>query len=227
MNLKAALALSVGGDLAHLSEVARQLAWLGLEVELGGRLIWGPVRILGKGTNGVVVLCRSPHGDIYACKIRRGDAQRPHLLEEARYLKMANGVGVGPRLYAYTKDVLVMEYMKGTPVAEWWSRADPMMKRAFVEDLLRQARALDAIGLSHGELSRPGDHILASDEGKAVILDFESASLGRARNVTQVANMLRALGLPQPVDALRRYAERLDDRSFEEVLTFFLDELNR
>lgn len=225
MNLKTALALSIGGDLGHLSEVARQLTWLGLEVELGGDLTWGPVKMLGKGTNSVVVACRSRYGDIYACKIRRGDAQRPNLLDEARYLRLANSVGVGPRLYAYTKDVLVMELVKGASVVKWWSVASPSSRRAFVEDLLRQARALDSIGLTHGELSRPGDHILASENGDAVILDFESARLGRPQNVTQVSNMLRSLGLRPPLQALRRYDERKDDESFEEVLRSFLSQL--
>lgn len=227
MNLKIALALSIGGDLGHLSDVARQLAWLGLEVELSGELIWGPVRIIGKGTNGVVVACRSKHGDVYACKIRRGDAQRSQLLDEARYLRLANSVGVGPRLYAYTRDVLVMELVRGTPIAEWWTRADVKSKKAFVEDVLRQARALDSIGISHGELSRPGNHVLASDEGRAVILDFESARFGRPQNVTQVANMLRSLGLLPPIYALRRYDEKMDDESFEAVLRSFLGQLER
>jgi len=227
MKLREALALAIGGDLAHLAEVAMQLSSLGLRAELGGGVMWGPVRLLGKGNNGVVVLCRSAYGDVYACKIRRGDAQRPHLLDEARYLQMANRAGVGPRLYAYTRDVLVMEYVEGVPVAEWWRAAGVEERAGLVADLLRQARALDLAGVSHGELSRPGRHVLVVRGGRAVILDFESARLGKAQNVTQVANLLRALGLSPPLEALRRYADRRDDRSFDELLSSFLGQLKR
>ncbi|MGC8583349.1 MAG: RIO1 family regulatory kinase/ATPase [Thermoproteus sp.] len=226
MKLREALALAIGGDLAHLAEVARQLSSLGVRVELGGGVMWGPARLLGKGNNGVVVFCRSTHGDIYACKIRRGDAQRPHLLDEARYLQIANGVGVGPKLYAYTRDVLVMEYVEGTPVADWWGAAGAEERARFVADLLRQARALDLAGISHGELSRPGKHVLVAGGGRAVILDFESARPG-AQNVTQAANLLRALGLTPPLEALRRYAERRDDSAFNELLSSLLGQLKR
>lgn len=225
MHLRVASVLAIGGDLAHLSKISAQLALLGLDVELGGGTMWGDVRILGKGTNGVVVFCRSKYGDLYACKIRRGDAQRPHLLDEARYLLAANEVGVGPRLYAYTRDVLVMEYIEGTPIERWWREASPQKRRDLAADLLRQARALDKIGLSHGELSRPGEHVLVSKGGKAVILDFESARFGKARNVTQVANMFRSLGLPLPLELLKRYSERQDDESFNEVLSSLLGQL--
>ncbi|MEL9991138.1 MAG: RIO1 family regulatory kinase/ATPase [Thermoproteus sp.] len=222
MHLRVASVLAIGGDLAHLSKISAQLALLGLDVELGGGTIWGDMRILGKGTNGIVVFCRSKYGDLYACKIRRGDSQRPHLLDEARYLLAANSVGVGPRLYAYTRDILVMEYVEGAPLERWWRGAAPPERRSLAADLLRQARALDKIGLSHGELSRLGEHVLVSRGGKAVILDFESARFGKARNVTQVANMLRQLGLSPPLEPLRRYSERQDDESFNEVLSSLL-----
>ena len=52
-------------------------------------------------------------GDLVALKIRRADADRPSMHEEARLLRLANSVNVGPRLVAATKDFLVMELAFG------------------------------------------------------------------------------------------------------------------
>lgn len=221
MLLKEALALSIGGDLRHLRQVAAQLSYLGASVRLEGPLRWGPALLLGKGNNSVIVLCEVA-GSIYACKIRRGDAQRPSLIHEARLLRMANEVGVGPRLYAFTRDVLVMEYIRGVPMASWWREADVNLKAEAAVALLRQARALDKIGLSHNELARPGEHVLMAG-GAPVIIDFESATLGKARNVLQVLNLLRTLGVETPLELARRYSREQSDEAFNDIVHFLLN----
>lgn len=227
MRLEVALALAIGGDLRHLAEVARQLDYLGLEVELGGPVVWGNAEILGKGANGVVVLCRRVQGGgRLACKIRRGDAQRSDLLMEAFFLSLANGVSVGPKLFAYSKDVIAMEYVEGVPLAAWWRSADPKSKSLVLSRLLDQAFALDELGLAHAELSRPGEHVVVVGD-KPVILDFESARFGTARNVPQVANMSRALGLSPPLDLLRAYKSAPSRQLLEDIKRSLLSQLER
>ncbi|MFB6491483.1 MAG: RIO1 family regulatory kinase/ATPase [Thermoproteus sp. AZ2] len=220
MRLEVALALTIGGDLRHATRVWRQLEDLGLAVELGGSIAWGEARVLGKGNNSVVLLCRDVRGRRLACKIRRGDAQRPSLLDEAFYLSLANQVSVGPRLIAYSRDVIAMEYVDGVPIPSWWASASRGERISVARQLLEQAFALDELGLSHGELSRPGDHVLIRG-GKPVIIDFESASLSRrSRNVLQVANMLRALGLSIPLDVLKKYGEAPSREALEAIELF-------
>lgn len=217
MRLEVALALTIGGDIRHAMSVWRQLEDLGLAVELGGPVAWGEARILGKGNNSVVLLCQDARGRRLACKIRRGDAQRPTLLDEAFYLSLANQVSVGPRLVAYSRDVIAMEYIEGVSLPSWWSSASRDERISVARQLLEQAFALDELGLSHGELSRPGDHVIIRG-GRPVIIDFESASLSRrSRNVLQVANMLRALGLPIPLDVLRKYGEAPSREALESI----------
>lgn len=171
-------------------EAARRLVELALlgvdELVFEGRVeLWG-LRVVAKGTVGIVVRGRRLGVDV-AVKVRRLDANRGSLLEEAEKLRLANSVGVGPRLLAASKNFLVWKYVEGTPLEEWGLGASEGELRAVVEGLIRQALALDGIGLVHQELSRLGDHVLVTPGPSVVIFDFETASLASRRsNVTQV-----------------------------------------
>jgi len=219
------LASTLGGGLTHAVEVYRQLRELELELLPGGALLHNGVYVVGKGTNSVVFRCKPRVGNLQlACKIRRGDSTRPSLALEGQYLHLANTVGVGPRLYTYSKDVLAYRFINGMDITTWWKSATPEKRRSFVQDLLIQAFLLDEIGLSHNELARLRDHVLV-EEDKPIIMDFESASLGKSRNVTQVANGLSHLGLKPPLEALRRYKATPCKDSFTEVLLGLLSQL--
>ncbi|MEM1810119.1 MAG: hypothetical protein QXP94_04875 [Thermofilaceae archaeon] len=147
--------------------------------------LWG-LRVIAKGTVGIVVKGRWMGVDV-AVKVRRLDANRPSLLGEAEKLRLANKVGVGPRLLAASRNFLVWKYIEGALLEDWGLKASEEELKAAVGELIRQALALDKIGLVHQELSRLGDHVLVTPELGVVIFDFETASLVSGRsNVTQV-----------------------------------------
>lgn len=213
------LALTLGGDLRHWIGVYRQLRDLGLTLVEGGDVELNGVRVVGKGTNSVVFLCRPNYGDVLlACKVRRGDSTRQSLAAEGQILHLANLVGVGPRLYVYSRDIVAYHYVDGVFIDEWWRDADREDKRRLVEELLVQAYRLDKAGISHNELSRLSRHVLVS-RGAPVIIDFESASLGGGKNVTQIVSGLSRFGLRPPVEALRVYKRCLCEEAFREVLS--------
>lgn len=225
MDIIALLLLTIGGGVEHVLSVVRQLRDLQLILVEGGSVLLNGVRVIGKGTNSVIFKCRPAIGNVeLACKVRRGDASRPSLASEGQYLHIANSVGVGPRVYTYSRDVIAYFYVDGVPLGTWWAGADAKQKRGVVEELLRQAFKLDASGVSHNELSRLEKHVLV-ERGRPVIIDFESASLGGGNNVTQVANGLMRLGLKPPLDALRRYKRCLCHEAFNDVLSQFLQQL--
>lgn len=153
---------------------------------VGSTLVDG-IPVLGKGCVGIVVqatLDRIP----VALKIRRMDADRPSFFEEGRLLRLANSVDVGPRLFAVTRNFLVMELIDGLPLFRWVDRAG---KRAHVRNVLRgllmDCFRLDAIGLDHGELSHAPRNVLVNSRDRGCIVDFESASTSRrTSNVTSL-----------------------------------------
>ena len=146
------------------------------------------IEILGKGCVGLVTQAIL-EDELVALKVRRLDADRSSMHEEARLLRLANSVGVGPRLITATKNFLVMELFDGLPLFRW---ANSLGKRkesvkTVLSDLLNDCFRLDSIGLDHGELSRAPKNVLVGRDGKGCIVDFESASMvRRMANVTSL-----------------------------------------
>ena len=172
------------------SELEGQLRELGVELISEGPIDLMGLRLIGKGHSSLVYACRVVGlGEIYACKVRRPDSPRPSLIHEAKYLALANTVNVGPRLIKYSKDVIVMELVRGVDIEDFLKVATPQETAAVAYRLLWQGYVLDSIMLAHNELTRLRRHVLVSG-GEPRILDFESASMGIRVNVPQLANAL-------------------------------------
>jgi len=224
-----------GYDEEIIGERISELRNLGIEaVELGGRHLIGATSILGKGHVGIVVAAHMG-GERVALKVRRLDADRPSMMEEASFLEVANGVGVGPNLVASSVNFLVMELVEGEYLVDWVAgleTADTRVLREVLIRVLKAARRLDMAGLDHGELSRADKHIVISS-GVPRLLDFESSSLNRrCRNVTSLGQFLffnqgmagsiaRVIPLPERdalMEALRGYRRAPCDEGFQRLL---------
>ena len=77
-------------------------------ISLIGPTTLGNLAILGKGYVGVVVLAKKGSKQV-ALKIRRTDSQRNEMKTEGVLLKLVNSVNVGPKMFAASKNFLVME----------------------------------------------------------------------------------------------------------------------
>jgi putative serine/threonine protein kinase len=149
--------------------------------------------VLGKGFVGIVVVARM-NGERIAIKIRRTDANRDNLLQEAHLLSIANSVEVAPKLINASKNFLLMQFIDGELLPNWLStnKEEATVKRV-LRQVLKQCFRLDQIGLDHGELSKAPKHILVDKAQKPFIVDFETASVGRrAANVTALCQYLFA-----------------------------------
>jgi len=157
-------------------QTLRELEKLGVELVEQGDTVLNGVRVLGKGTRGIVV-CGVHRGLPVAVKIRRCDSPRASMLHEAQMLRLANTVGVGTRLICASENIIVMERVVGVPLKRHTKLSDNQLASC-IEDSLQQAARLDRIGLDHGELSRAHSHVYHTDSG-AKIIDFDSASTSR------------------------------------------------
>lgn len=199
-------------------------------VEEGDTEVRG-IRVVGKGTSSIVVRGRLFDGRDVAVKIRRTDSRRDSLIREAIVLKAANEVGVGPTLYAYSKNFIVREYVAGVPIRVFVKRNCGEPFRIILTKLARQLALLDRIGLAHNELNRFEDHVLVYErELVPVIIDFESATFNpRRSNLTQFFSFLlkdgqkfdvvRCADVRLPPDSLRGLLRRYKvDRDLESFL---------
>jgi putative serine/threonine protein kinase len=162
----------------------------------GGKTTINGAHVAGKGCVGIVV--KSKAGSKFcALKIRRTDADRKTMDNEARFHKMANSAGVGPILEGQTKNLIAMEYVSGQSIIDWVvgnNKATKSKMRTVATDVLEQCFSLDEAGLDHGELSRLVRHVIISD--RPYIIDFESASTTRKTcNVTAAAQSIFLYGI--------------------------------
>ena len=137
------------------------------------------LKILGKGYVGVVILAKIKN-NIFAVKIRRVDAPRKRMQDEAKLQKIANSVNIGPKLIQTSKNFLVMEYIVGDKIINWAKKSDTKSSeiRSVINNVLRNCFLLDYVGLDHGELSTIDKHVIVGN-GVNTIIDFESSSTKR------------------------------------------------
>lgn len=179
----------------QLRSRAGELESLGVtRVAFWGQTRIGTLDVLGKGYAGVVVLARR-EGRTVAVKIRRTDSQRGSMAGESGLLRKANGVGVGPRFVAGSRNFLVMEYLDGQRISDWIAgavgrgSAGASEVKGVLAKVLGDCFRLDMAGIDHGELSMISKHVIVGK--KATVIDFESSSTGRrASNVTSAAQAI-------------------------------------
>jgi len=223
----------------ELERRLQEMRTLGVKaIEFSGVRFVLNIPVLGKGCVGIVVAAHTEKGKV-ALKIRRTDANRENMKREAEMLRLANSVGVGPRLFGITENILMMEFVEGTLLPEWvetLSGEDRVVKeriRKVLKEVLEQSRRLDKIGLDHGELSRASRHIMVGPNEEVYILDFETASTKRrTSNVTSVSQFLFVKGdvaeavtkrigrvrREELISALRAYKRSKSNEAFEELL---------
>lgn len=157
-----------------------------------------PEGVAGKGHSSIV-LSGLMGGVKRAIKVRRRDSKRASLYREGLILEKAYRVGASPRPYYYDDDLIVMDYVDGPHLKEALTH-NPLKA---VEEALEAARALDAAGILHLEISRPWKHVKFTGwPGKALIIDYESSS-GGCGNVVKLASGVLSR-FPGGVDLLRR-----------------------
>ena len=192
-------------------------------------------RILGKGCTSVVVLAASSDGEA-ALKIQRTDSNRESCAHEAEILKMANNIGVGPKLLRHTKNLLLMEYIEGTKISSWLLEKTARHNRKAIVQVLRRVLedcySMDNAGIDHGQLNPARKHIIVRSNGTPVIIDFESSSIRRrVANVTSASqylfigsevaeNVCTALSLRRDTikDSLRKYKRKTTRDNFQNLL---------
>ena len=155
-----------------------------IEVFLGERKLQ-LVEKLGKGRSSQIFLVKDGKGKKLVIKMERPDSTRFRMAErESENLGKANKLGIGPKLIASDNErrIILMEFIQGKTFSEWlFSNPKKTTLKLFVQDLLLQAKALDKIGLDHGQLAGKGANILVrtGKKPKPVIIDFEKASSQR------------------------------------------------
>jgi putative serine/threonine protein kinase len=172
------------------------------ELVFEGRAKVGRLGILGLGTVGIVVRARVG-SEVFALKIRRTDANRPDMDQEARVTTFVNRIGVGVPIRAHSRDLILMKLLEYQELHDWLAGlkgpGTRKTARGMIHSVLNQCRKLDILGVDHGQLSNLRKHVVVA-EGIPWIIDFESAGTSRRpKNVTTAAQYLFVGGRVSPL----------------------------
>ena len=202
---------------------------------LTGPTTLGKLAILGKGYVGVVVLAKKGNKQV-ALKNRRTDSQRKDMKNESILLKLVNSVDVGPKMFAVSKNFLVMEYIEGEKISDWVDLlkgvGSTKKLKSTIKKILQDCYKLDRLGFDHGELSNVSKHVIVG-KTKSTLIDFESSSTKRRpSNVTSItqaffigsgiARKTQKIYKNPPkekiIGALKQYKQKKTQESFEQLL---------
>ncbi len=197
---------------------------------------WSEDTLEKKGWRGTVRKARLG-GKIVCVKELRGKIKGTSLEGEWEALKKANEKGIGPKAIEYSKkeETLVMGFAEGKEFREWIKEAGKEEIRERVPEILEQGRALDEIGLDHGQLSWAPKHIIIGE--KVTLIDFERASMKRhAKNLSALFGYLivnpksesarkirEALGVGERerkeiIEGLRAYRKKKGEREYKRLM---------
>jgi putative serine/threonine protein kinase len=157
-------------------------------VILEGNTLLNALRILGKGSEGLVLKVQDIHSKILALKIKRIDSCRTGMQNEFEFYQSINRNNLGPKVFSYTKNALLMEFIEGLSARNWFLKSNMNLDliRKIIINILTQCYTLDKLHIDHGQLNRLDNHVIISHCGsKCTIVDFESAScIRKVNNVT-------------------------------------------
>jgi putative serine/threonine protein kinase len=190
-----------------------------------GKVQLHKINILGKGSVGLVTLVK--YGSRYfVLKIRRTDANRANMYDEVAYQSLANSIGIGPFLVNFSENFILMEFVKGSNIVDWYrskrTANDRVLKCA--ASIIQQCFLLDYLRLDHGQLNRLDRHIIVSRDGRPTIVDFETSST--KRRVCNVTSVSQSIFLHGPLYSRLDGSIRMDRKHIMKCIKDYKRDMN-
>ncbi len=114
---------------------------------------------------------------------------RDRIENEARFLRIINSHGIGPRLLFSGKKYFAYHFIEGDLILDYIEKSSRDAIIAVLRDVMQQMHTLDSLGINKEEMHHPVKHIIVKD--KPVLLDFERARhTQNPHNVTQFCQFI-------------------------------------
>ncbi len=137
-----------------------------------------------KGSRGLIYI--NPERE-YIIKIGKENK----ILNEAKWLKKLNSYNIGPELIKTDKNYVIIEYINGKKILDYFQEADKEQILVIIRDILLQCRILDKLKINKLEMHHPLKHIIINSKNKPILIDFERCHFTkRTKNITQFCQFL-------------------------------------
>ncbi len=184
--------------------------------------------LLGKGKRKLVYKARYRNQDVVV-KIKRTDSTAEPILREVKMLQFLSRKKLAPKVYAWSKNFFIAEYVPGIFLKDWIDYATLDEVKFVLKKVFTWCFALDQLGISKKEMHHPWKHVLI--HGKSIgFIDFERAQHTKdPKNVSQfvqfvflLTKRLKNKGFHVHRAALikkvQHYKKSFDTVAFEEVM---------
>ena len=143
---------------------------------------------------------------VVAIKVKNPDSFALGSVEnESRMLKIVNKKSIGPTFLFSGVGFVVYEFVEGTFLRDVIYSCTKKVKNAIVQQLFKQCKILDGIGVEKGELARPLKNAIIAKKGKLVLIDFERARMREnPKNTRQVLQFIARIGMITKETAIGR-----------------------
>ncbi|MBL7051820.1 MAG: hypothetical protein ISS01_01900 [Nanoarchaeota archaeon] len=157
-------------------------------------------------------------GDVII-KVEREDIQAvERIRNEAKWLKILNEKGIGPKFIKRVNKKLYMEFIDGERILDFSEKANKKDLKKVLLDLLDQCRTLDKLNVNKYEMHRPLKHVLVR-KNKVVMIDFERCKyVLKPKNITQVCQFIaRYYKISGILEKAKKYKETFSENDYKEV----------
>jgi len=173
-----------------------------------------------KGKRGNVYLCSGKEFNVNEKVVVKIFEREDRALNEAEFLMILNKFSIGPELFFYGDNFIVMEFCGGVPIKDY--SFNPVDKSRIIKEVLLQCRQMDLLKINKLEMHKPLKHVII---GKKVwLIDFERCYYSeKPKNVSQFCEYLvRLFGYSREeiIKLVKNYKKDYSNESFDKILEF-------
>lgn len=184
------------------------------------------MRIYAKGKRGIIYR----KGRV-CIKVKNPKSAVDTLKNEAKYLKILNKKGIGPKFISFKNKKLCRQFIEGITIKEFLEESNRKNTVKVLKQILEQCRQMDKLGIDKKELTNPHKDILVTKKNNAVMIDFERCKKSKKpKNVTQFLQYIARnkevlgrkgilIGKKELIKLGREYKEKPANKSFERIIT--------
>ena len=148
------------------------------------------VKYLAKGHRGILFAGLYNNKKVAVKSKNPQSAAFGRIENEAKWLKLLNRRGIGPKLLFSEKDYFAYSYIDGDFIADYIKKSNKGSIKIILKKIFSQMLALDMLKADKEEMHHPFKHILIS-HGNPCLIDFERMHHSEnPKNVTQFCQFL-------------------------------------